>query len=153
MIKLLLLRVFFTDLRAYRALDNFFLREPIWHLKFNSGSKNTPRNFIAGVSSLQVTLEILQILESRFWPGLLLLQKTSTAWFMLDLEKRINFVLSGWRTRRFMRKNSHTFANSVFAIFINVSILSCDSRSVVSSANNNERNRDDNGKSFTVCIK
>ena len=52
-----------------------------------------------------------------------------------------------------MRKNSHTFANSVFAIFINVPILSCDSRSVVSSANNNERNRDDNGKSFMYKIK
>ena len=53
-----MLSVFFTVLRAYKALDNLFLRLVIWCLKLRFGSKKTPKNLTAGMSSLVVTLQI-----------------------------------------------------------------------------------------------
>ena len=115
----------------------------IWYLKFSSESKKTPKNFIAGTSSSFVTLLMALMLSAEFWSGLLLLQKISIFALVFVLEKSKNLVLSGWRTKRFMRKNSHTLRNSSLAIATSTSRFSCVKRSVVSSANNRARNLED----------
>ena len=90
-----MLSVFFTVLRAYKALDNLFLRLVIWCLKLRFGSKKTPKNLTAGMSSLVVTLQIGLMFSLRVCPGLLLSHRITKSWVMEDLEKIINFVLSG----------------------------------------------------------
>ena len=109
----------------------------MWNLKFKAGSKNTPKNLTAGVSLAEETLLMILIFSAHVWPSLLLLQKIFTSLPMLVLEKKTKLVLSGWRTKRFVRKNSQTLRNSRFTISVKTFMSSCERRrSVVSSANN-----------------
>ena len=106
-------------------------------MKFKAGLKKTPKNLTAGVSSVEETLLMILIFSAHVWPSLLLLQKIFTSLPMLVLEKKTKLVLSWWRTKRFVRKNSQTLRNSRFTISVKTFMSSCERRrSVVSSANN-----------------
>ena len=151
--RLFWLRVYFTEWRAKRALGNLVFNEKMWCLKFKSESKNTPRNCIAGMSSSLKTLLISLILAARSWSSLLLLQNILNVCFAVDLVNKRNFVLSGWSTKRFRRKNSQILRNSSLAIQISSSRFSWVIRRVGSSANKRARNLEKRGRSFMKRIK
>ena len=136
--RLFWLRVFFTILKAYKAFESLLLIFEMWYLNEREGSKKTPKNLTAGIESSFVTLWMRLIWQSKSWFSLLLLQNSSMSLKLL-LEKRIKLVLSGWRTIRFIRKNSHTFWNSEFTIRVRILMSSWESSKVVSSANKSVR--------------
>ena len=133
---------------AYKDFESFLRREEIWNLKLSSGSKNTPKNLIAGVGWFESTRDNWVIFSATFWPSLLLSQTTMTFCVILRREKIINFVLSECNTSLLVLKNSQTFLSSVFTMLIRTFRSSWENSNVVSSANNNVRNLDARGKSF-----
>ena len=108
---------------------------------------------MAGTASPEQTWPIALMFSARFWSWLLLLQnRFKLTWVILDLEKSINLVLSGWRTSLLTRKNLQIFRNSTSAISISLLMFVWVKSRVVSSANNNERNLEDKGRSFMYKI-
>ena len=110
-------RIFLTVLSAYKDLDSFLRREEMWYLKFRSGSKKTPKNFIAGVGSEEKTRVNLVIFSWLFWPSLLLLQTTATSWVKFEREKMINLVLSGCSTSLLVYQKLADFPKFRVSIF------------------------------------
>ena len=147
-IRLFWFKVFLTVRRAYRARESLFFRIEIWCLKFKAGSKYTPKNFIAGVESVELTRPSTLISSGRFWSVLLLLQYRAGSTPPAPLVNNINLVFSGCNTILLIRKYSHTLWSSSFTFKIRVLRLSWVSTSVVSSANSRDKNFEERGKSL-----
>ena len=93
-----------------------------------------PRNFTAGISSVEFTKDICLIRLGSSKRSLLLLQKMLTPSPLEEVEKNSILVLSGWSISLLERKKSQIFLNSILTKVHNDSTLLAEARSVVSSA-------------------
>ena len=133
---------------VYRALESFLRIIEVWYLKERLESIKMPRNFTAGISSVEFTKDICLIRLGSSKRSLLLLQKMLTPSPLEEVEKNSILVLSGWSISLLERKKSQIFLNSILTKVHNDSTLLAEARSVVSSAKSKERKEDDSGRSF-----
>ena len=98
---------------VYRALESFFADNGgmIFKRKVVESIK-IPRNFTAGISSVEFTNDICLIRLGSSRRSLLLLQKFLTPSPLEKVEKNSILVLSGWSMSLFDQKKSQIFLNS-----------------------------------------
>ena len=140
-------------LRLNKALESFALSWDIWNLKLSPGSKNTPRNLIAGVSDKWLTYDSVCIrLTSTMLLSSLLLSITiwiSSHGILLGLWwKTVNLVLFGCSDILFALNHNEIFLSSVLMNSTSSVRLGPEAKRVVSSANNKQYRSVDFGRSL-----